>query len=50
MSIIVIAMGDDYRFDVFGLATKLWIFRGFFISLRITDFTFLLQKWLNGIT
>ena len=28
---IVIAMGDGYRFEVFGLATKLdWIFKGFF--------------------
>ena len=34
-----------------GLATKFdWIFQGFFISLQIADFTFLLQKWLNEIT
>ena len=47
--LIVIAIGDDYRFAFFGLVTKLWLkFQGlFFISLRIVDFTFLLQNWLN---
>ena len=30
-SIIVIAIGDDYRFAVFGLFTKLWLkFQGLF--------------------
>ena len=49
--IIVIAIGDDYRFAFFGLVTKLWLkFQGLFISLRIVDFTFLLQNWLNVIT
>ena len=33
-----------------GLATKLSIFKGFFNSLRIADFTFLLQNWLYGVT
>ena len=49
---IVIAIGDDYRFAFFGLVTKLLIeiSRAFFISLRIVDFTFLLQNWLNVIT
>ena len=48
---IVIAIGDDYRFAFFGLVTKLWLkFQGLFISLRIVDFTFLLQNWLNVIT
>ena len=50
--VIVIAIGDYYRFAFFGLVTKLWLkFQGlFFISLRIVDFTFLLQNWLNVIT
>ena len=50
--LIVIAIGDYYRFAFFGLVTKLWLkFQGlFFISLRIVDFTFLLQNWLNVIT
>ena len=47
--IIVIAEGD--RFLIVELATKLWLnFQGPFISLRIADFTFLLQNWLFGIT
>ena len=51
MIIIVIAIGDDYRFAFFGLVTKLWLkFQGLFISLRIVDFTFLLQNSLNVIT
>ena len=52
IQLIVIAMGDDYWFHVFGLSPKLWLnFQGlFFISLRVVDFTFLLQNWLNGIT
>ena len=50
ITVIVIAIGDDYRFAVFGLVTKLRLkFQGLFISLRIVDFTFLLQNWLSAI-
>ena len=50
-ALIVIAMAMTIDLTFSGLATKLWLnFQGLFISLRIVDFTFLLQNWLNGIT
>ena len=43
------AMTIDSRFSGYLLSFD-WNFKGFFISLRIVDFTFLLQNWLNVIT
>ena len=43
------AMTIDSRFSGKSLSFD-WNFKGFFISLRIVDFTFLLQNWLNVIT